>query len=110
MLACSLPAFRKESICYSGGFSHIPTDLVVKRQAFDIVEVISLPLWQRNIVQTSCRNRKWWCEPLSHRRSNSLPLIPVECEIFRKLLSMHDHCLYQNSWEVFLTLLPPRHE
>jgi hypothetical protein len=52
---------------------------VVKRQAIDIFEAISLPIWQRNIVQTSCRNRKWQGEPLSRRRSIGLPLIPVEC-------------------------------
>ena len=44
---------------------HIPPELVVKRQAIDIFEAISLPIWQRNIVQTSCRNRKWRCELLS---------------------------------------------
>src|SRR5262249_11919620 len=43
----------------------IPPDLVVKYQAVDIVEVISSLIWRRNIVQTSCRNRKWRCGPLS---------------------------------------------
>jgi hypothetical protein len=63
---------------------HIPPELVVKRQAIDIFEAISFPIWQRNIVQTSCRNRKWQCEPLSRRRSIGLPLIPVECgDIYR---------------------------
>jgi hypothetical protein len=61
---------------------HIPPELVVKRQVVDIFEVISSPIWQRNIVQTSYRNRKWQCEPLSHRRSIGLPLIPVECALF----------------------------
>ena len=51
-------------------FSHIPSDqippdLVVKYQAIDIVEVIFSLVWQRNIVQTSCRNRKSRCELLS---------------------------------------------
>src|SRR5215813_4104377 len=41
------------------------TDLVVKYQAVDVVEVISSPIWRRNIIHTSCRNRKWRCEALS---------------------------------------------
>ena len=45
--------------------NHIPPELVVNRQVVDIFEVISSPIWQRNIVQTSCRNRKWQCEPLT---------------------------------------------
>jgi hypothetical protein len=43
----------------------IPPDLVVKYQAIDIFEVIFSLVWQRNIVQTSCRNRKLRCELLS---------------------------------------------
>jgi polyribonucleotide nucleotidyltransferase len=44
---------------------HIPADLVVNRQAIDIVEVISSLIWPRNIVQTSCRTRKWRYKPRS---------------------------------------------
>src|SRR5215472_10505544 len=36
----------------------IPSDLVVKLQAIDIVEVVFSLLWRRNIAQTSCRNGK----------------------------------------------------
>src|SRR5205085_11062435 len=43
----------------------IPPDLVVKYQGVDIVEVISSLILRRNIVRTSCRNRKWRCGPLS---------------------------------------------
>src|SRR5262245_43192727 len=46
-------------------YTQIPPDLVVKHQAIDIVEFISLLIWRWNIVQTSCQNRKWRCEPLS---------------------------------------------
>jgi hypothetical protein len=46
-------------------YFQIPPDLVVKCQAIDIGKVISLLIWRRNIVQTSCRNRKWRCELLS---------------------------------------------
>jgi transposase len=47
------------------GKYHIPPDLVVKCQAIDNAEVIFSWIWLRNIVQTSYRNRKGRCEPLS---------------------------------------------
>src|SRR5262249_25748463 len=43
----------------------IPPDLVVKCQAVDMVEVISLLIWRRNIIHTSRRNKKWRGEALS---------------------------------------------
>jgi hypothetical protein len=45
--------------------AQIPPDFVVECQAADIVEVISSLIWRRNIVQTSCRNRKGRCEPFA---------------------------------------------
>jgi hypothetical protein len=54
---------RGHSIYY--GNDHIPTDLVVKCQAIDNAEVIFSRIWPWNIVQTSYRNRKGRCEPLS---------------------------------------------
>ena len=47
------------------GLFQIPPDLVVEYQGIDIVEVILSLIWQRSIVQTSGRNRKSRCEPLS---------------------------------------------
>ena len=57
LLGLNLKWFRR--------FFQIPPDLVVKYQAIDIVELIFSLIWRQNIVQTSCRNRKWRCEPLS---------------------------------------------
>jgi hypothetical protein len=45
--------------------SQIPSDLVVKYQELEIIEVIVSLIWRRTIVQTSCRHRKARCEPLS---------------------------------------------
>src|SRR5262249_37465314 len=41
-----------------GKMFQIPSDLVVKFQTIDIVEVVFSLIWRRNIAQTSCRNRK----------------------------------------------------
>jgi len=43
----------------------IPPDLVVKCQGTDNAEDILQLIWRRTIVQTSCRHRISWCEPLS---------------------------------------------
>ena len=56
---------QRSSYCEQSQKGHIPPDLVVKCQAIDNAEVIFSWIWLRNIVQTSYRNRKGRCEPLS---------------------------------------------